>query len=141
MLNIFKPNGKICNWPGCNREAGNTSLDVIGKTTHCLHHHLKKYSGRVGGTTGGNKGTNWQRDHYREHMNPDSIDYAFCKRLVEKHFPDLDWKTKHWYVLKCFDVDHIDGDHYNNDPSNLQTLTKIEHILKSMKNGDLNGHR
>ena len=39
------------------------------------------------------------------------------------------------------DIDHKDGDHYNNDPSNLQTLTKIEHILKSMKNGDLNGHR
>jgi len=29
------------------------------------------------------------------------------------------------------DVDHIDGDHRNNDPANLQTLCKNCHVLKT----------
>ena len=34
------------------------------------------------------------------------------------------------------DVDHIDGDRWNNDPSNLQTLCANCHRLKTMKNED-----
>jgi len=34
------------------------------------------------------------------------------------------------------DVDHIDGDHINNNPSNLQTLCANCHRLKTMLNGD-----
>lgn len=32
--------------------------------------------------------------------------------------------------------DHIDGDHENNEPENLQTLCSICHHLKGMKSGD-----
>lgn len=34
------------------------------------------------------------------------------------------------------DVDHVDGNPYNHDPSNLQTLCKCCHAYKSIKNGD-----
>ena len=34
------------------------------------------------------------------------------------------------------DVDHIDGNHKNNDPSNLQTLCANCHRLKTVKNKD-----
>jgi len=36
------------------------------------------------------------------------------------------------------DVDHIDGDRWNNDPSNLQTLCANCHRLKTHLNGDAN---
>lgn len=34
------------------------------------------------------------------------------------------------------DVDHIDGNHNNNDPANLQTLCANCHRLKTKRNGD-----
>ena len=34
------------------------------------------------------------------------------------------------------DVDHIDGDHTNNDPSNLQTLCANCHRIKTVVSGD-----
>jgi hypothetical protein len=36
------------------------------------------------------------------------------------------------------DVDHIDGDRWNNDPFNLQTLCANCHRLKTHLNGDAN---
>lgn len=36
------------------------------------------------------------------------------------------------------DVDHIDGDRWNNDPSNLQTLCANCHRLKTHLSGDSN---
>ena len=37
------------------------------------------------------------------------------------------------------DVDHIDGDRWNNDPSNLQTLCANCHRLKTHTNRDYDG--
>jgi len=34
--------------------------------------------------------------------------------------------------------DHIDGDHQNNNPENLQTVCSICHHMKGMKSGDFN---
>lgn len=40
-------------------------------------------------------------------------------------------------IHKCqLDVDHIDGNHYNNDPDNLQTLCANCHRLKTRINND-----
>jgi HNH endonuclease len=38
--------------------------------------------------------------------------------------------------LGQLDLDHIDGDHFNNDPSNLQTLCANCHRLKTHLNQD-----
>lgn len=54
-------------------------------------------------------------------------------------------KAKKGYCEKCLtvpkdkkllDVDHIDGDGSNNVPSNLQTLCKPCHKIKTKENGD-----
>lgn len=37
---------------------------------------------------------------------------------------------------KLLDVDHIDGIRSNNEPSNLQTLCKPCHKIKTKENGD-----
>ena len=40
--------------------------------------------------------------------------------------------------MSQLDVDHIDGDRWNNNPSNLQTLCANCHRLKTYLNGDSN---
>jgi 5-methylcytosine-specific restriction endonuclease McrA len=40
--------------------------------------------------------------------------------------------------ISQLDVDHIDGDRWNNDPSNLQTLCANCHRLKTHLSGDSN---
>jgi 5-methylcytosine-specific restriction endonuclease McrA len=54
-------------------------------------------------------------------------------------------KAKKGYCERCLtvptstsllDIDHIDADRSNNDPSNLQTLCKPCHKVKTMENGD-----
>lgn len=39
------------------------------------------------------------------------------------------------------DLDHIDGDHYNNVPENVKTFCKLCHGRKSVENGDCNSHK
>ena len=39
-------------------------------------------------------------------------------------------------ISACIDVDHIDGNHANNDPTNLQYLCKNCHSAKTIINGD-----
>ena len=46
-----------------------------------------------------------------------------------------DFKPVH---ISQLDVDHIDGDRWNNDPSNLQTLCANCHRLKTHLNNDSN---
>ena len=36
-----------------------------------------------------------------------------------------------WYPKKFLNVDHIDGNHYNNDPDNLMTLCPTCHAVKT----------
>lgn len=58
-------------------------------------------------------------------------------------------KYKDSYCIRCgfipedscqLDVDHIDGNHSNNEPDNLQTLCANCHRLKSKHNGDFVGN-
>jgi hypothetical protein len=45
-----------------------------------------------------------------------------------------DWK----FPNSVLHGDHIDGDHENNDPDNLQTVCSICHHIKGMESGDFN---
>lgn len=146
-LKAFKPNGKTCNWPGCCNEAVDTTLPVVSKTMHCIKHHLRKMSGRVG--------TGWTRDHYREHLKSVcaisgarwgdvyksvklQLEYINIKYNLNKTYTRLELVRR---TCQQFDVDHDDGNHYNNDPSNLQTLLKTSHKLKTDAVGDANPTR
>ncbi len=135
-LKAFKPTGKTCRWPDCNNEAVKVKFDVGGKSIHCIKHQLRKHSGRVG--------CNYDRDHYREHLKSVCalsghrwIDqYHETKRVLINLGRPFDRIKLVRRTCQAFDVDHIDGMHHNNDPSNLQTLTKWAHKLKTDECGD-----
>lgn len=75
-------------------------------------------------------------------------DKVFCRRKCKEI--QRDWRLSYRAAkdTKCascgfvalhkcqLDVDHIDGDHSNDDPSNLQTLCANCHRLKTYMNGD-----
>jgi 5-methylcytosine-specific restriction endonuclease McrA len=46
--------------------------------------------------------------------------------------------NKKWEGGRKFDVDHIDNDPSNNDPSNLQTLCRKCHSIKTKKDKEKN---
>lgn len=41
----------------------------------------------------------------------------------------------------ALDLDHIDGDHFNNVPENVKTYCKMCHNRKSIEAGDTNSHK
>ena len=41
----------------------------------------------------------------------------------------------------ALDLDHIDGNHYNNDPANVRTYCKLCHGKKSIQNGDCSNNK
>ena len=102
---------------------------------------MMKHSGRVG--------PNWERDHYREHLKPQCAmsgrSWFDVKNDVEAGFKYLNKELIKYKIVRrtCqqFDVDHVDGNHHNNHPSNLQTLTKQMHKLKTDECGDANPMR
>jgi len=139
-LQNFKFKSYNCNWPGCNNKAVesiNCPDVLLSKTCHCLKHHLRKRSGRV-------SHINWSRDSYREHLKPVcaltdirwSDQYKVTKKMAEKMSVLLTRNELIRRTSQAFDVDHIDGNHYNNDPSNLQTLIKYAHKFKTDVCGD-----
>ncbi|QHZ60024.1 hypothetical protein PJKIFABJ_00088 [Pseudomonas phage PE09] len=74
-------------------------------------------------------------------------DKVFCRRLCKQATKGKDkYKLYKGDSCECcgfvaihkvqLDVDHIDGNHFNNDPSNLQTLCANCHRLKTFLNGE-----
>ena len=53
----------------------------------------------------------------------------------ENHSEDSDEDFATW-LFGVLEVDHKDGDHFNNDPKNLETLCSDEHGYKTQKNKD-----
>jgi hypothetical protein len=135
-LKAFIPTGKQCKWPGCCNEAVKTELPVVGKTIHCIKHHMRKHSGRVG--------PNWERDYYRENLKPAcelsgktwKDEYHETGLIAKALGVDLNKVQLVRRTCQAFDVDHKDGNHYNNDLDNLQTLTKRAHKFKTDVMGD-----
>ena len=142
----------ICNWPGCENQTQSIfksfSDAPVSVTVHCAKHNTMKMSGRVG--------PNWKRDFYREYMTDScqlsgkkfkeilkeskSTLAAVCGFKFEKEKSMIERirqkRIAIKFAMRAFDVDHIDGDHFNNEPENLQTLTKIAHHWKSQLFGD-----
>lgn len=57
-----------------------------------------------------------------------------CRQKAWKHRKDYcESCNKKWESGRKFDVDHIDNNPSNNDPSNLQTLCRKCHIEKSKR--------
>ena len=59
-----------------------------------------------------------------------------CEVAARKnHSEDSDEDFAKWW-FGVLEVDHIDGDHTNNNPDNLRTLCSDEHGYKTQKNED-----
>ena len=51
-------------------------------------------------------------------------------------------KPKVWLqFLESLDLDHVDGNHFHNNPKNVKTYCKICHGRKSLKEGDTNANK
>ena len=51
-------------------------------------------------------------------------------------------KTNLWNnFLESLDLDHIDGDHINNNPKNVRTYCKLCHSRKSKETGDWDSNK
>lgn len=62
-----------------------------------------------------------------------------CRQHAWKYRKDYcEHCGKKWEEGKKFDVDHIDNDPSNNNPSNLQTLCRPCHVIKSRKDRENN---
>lgn len=142
MLKAFIEQDYTCNWPGCNNNVVRHNLQMKYKNCHCLKHTLHKLSGRV-------SDRNCKRDFYREHMKSKCAlsgktwgeAYKEVIKIAAKMGVQLTRRQAIVQTSRQFQVDHIDGNHYNNDPLNLQTVTPAAHKIKSELNGDFNGYR
>lgn len=114
----------ICVNEGCNnfvtvREWKNWSIK--SECTSCI-------SARKRGIT--REGVKIHKKNYCEnfdgHLNFD------CPVKEKKTWKDF---------LESLDLDHIDGDHMNNKPSNVRTYCKLCHNKKSKHTGDWNSNK
>ena len=142
MLQAFVEQDYTCSWPNCEQKVVRHRLQLEYKNCHCLKHTLHKLSGRV-------SDKNWKRDYYREHLKAKCAlsgktwgeAYHEVKEIAARAGYCLSRRRLVVLATRQFQVDHIDGMHYNNDVSNLQTLTAAAHKIKSELNGDYNGYR
>jgi len=70
------------------------------------------------------------------------------KQFCENHDAHLGWKCPvpkiSWLrlgMLQSLDLEHVDGNHDNNDPENVKTICKLCHAKKSMKYGDFSNKK
>ena len=106
---------KACLWCGCTFKPTTKHQNFC--TRSCYKRYGKKYLGHSNGksiTTGLSKNKHRGSNSYRKHKK------LFCEScgFVPQHPCQLD-------------VDHIDGDHSNNNILNLQTLCANCHRLKT----------
>ena len=131
-----------CEVPGCGKNAHNTNTTAnpryrkafwvreefgVENGYVCGKHHFKNYG--IGG---------WEykiyREDHRECENKDGHLNFPCTFVL----PDsaiLEGRDCDVYEI-VLQVDHIDGNHLNNDPENLQVLCANCHSLKSYMNYD-----
>ena len=70
------------------------------------------------------------------------------KEYCENIDGHLGWKcpvpSKAWKkldLLNALDLEHLDGDHFNNVPSNVETICKLCHGKKSILNNDCSNQK
>lgn len=126
----------MCNFIGCSNP-NHTPAKIYGVkhafATLCLKHYIQvKRSGRIG-------------KHYKRdpHLAYRTTKCAWCSTTLAdiahrinlaraiKGEPPLKGRSLVIESIKIFEVDHIDGNHYNNDPTNLQTMCPSCHDIKT----------
>ena len=113
-------------------------IPLSGKNSMCFKHLMMLASCRVG--------ANYLRDHYRQHLTSVCAlsevtffqKYKETARVLNNLGVTATRTHKVRLTMKMFEVDHINGKHYDNSVENLQTLTIDAHKTKGMVMGDFN---
>lgn len=116
-----------CTVPGCtNPKMFNGYQKISGRPTYksrCQPHHVQHFAEKKGMKT-----TEWVKSFHPYHRYRKN----YCENAKGTHAG--------WLGVPCsiveFDeiflqIDHLDGDHNNNDPENLMTLCPTCHMVKT----------
>jgi 5-methylcytosine-specific restriction endonuclease McrA len=117
----------VCKVPGCDKHL--TLWKGPGEKDYCDEHqrNIKEFGGLA---TTGKVYSHARQDFCTEcGFRP-----AELPRVAK--YKDSDPKMFNTLVRSVLSVDHRDGNHENNDPSNLQTLCHNCHNIKTIENGD-----
>lgn len=118
--------------------------------TPCKHKHLEnkngvKYTMKVALNAGFSSISEYQNDIAIQNGFASFVDYRNSKHISRQYRKDycenVDGRlnffcTSTIMMAGQLDVDHIDGNPKNNDPSNYQTLCKCCHTYKTIVNKD-----
>ena len=105
-----------------NRKKKRPDREISGLRYHPFA-RVRKYKSATKKDT---KRMEYHRAVYEAHINNLSIDeYINIIRTDEVRSKQLQFVNQ-----KIYDIHHIDFNHFNNDPLNLETLTKREHLEK-----------
>jgi hypothetical protein len=67
---------------------------------------------------------------------------TYCENIDEKLGFVCPVPRDGWVGFQnSLDLDHLDGNHYNNVPGNVKTFCKLCHGRKSLENGDCNSNK
>ena len=114
-----------CTNPGCNNFL--TPYQGPGSDTLCRDH--QKNLAEYGGLATKTKDYSQHRGTHCEHC-------GYTPLTDERVQSVEDLKIRNRLMRTLLTVDHIDGDHNNNNPENLQTLCPNCHSIKTVINGD-----
>ena len=125
MIKKIIPFGQrpTCSHPGCTAKAAHTGTYRVDGTPRfrkaCQKHHVQHSAANKGLTA-----TDWLNSFhaYRQHRK------TCCENVDGRLGFKCTYEINHSAQLQ---VDHIDGNPSNNDPSNLQTLCSNCHIYKT----------
>lgn len=114
-----------CIVEGC--ESFLTPFQGPGSDSYCRHHQ-KKLSD-YGGLASVKKPYTMERSAVCEKCGYDPANDPALADIT-------DAKKRNSAIRAVLSVDHIDGNHYNNEPENLQTLCQNCHSIKTILNND-----
>jgi 5-methylcytosine-specific restriction endonuclease McrA len=120
-------NRPICEVDGCNNECQLINKRKDGSPIWrklCSAHHHEKCAGNKGVTV-----TEWSNSFhpYRKHRK------GYCENRDGRLGFECNYEIRFSGQLQ---VDHMDGNPYNDNPDNLQTLCANCHIFKTFQFGD-----
>ena len=115
-----------CIVEGCNNLQHDMGVNKYGKRCYrkkCAQHHYQLLAERKGLTV-----TQWMKQWHPYH----NYRKDYCENAIGKY---KGWLPVPCSITKMFpmflSVDHLDGDHNNNDPDNLMTLCHNCHHVKT----------